>query len=323
MSEDELQLVMGNRQRVLRTLSLHTGQLIARELTSLQVNERVMGVAYHSVTDTLLLFVQRDNYGTLHLMSFRRDTNGWLEVHQIATEIAGSVIGRGLDITVCNSRVLLGDKHGGKLHVFDVNAEHRLSYAYNVPLLGSYTWFNTHTCTLRGNDTLVAFNHGGHSKVSFQLLVSISTYGGRKLLAGGSIEDIISNFDDFSVFLTWVQREALKSPQSTWMQIFRSILPLQLPTLKPIASFNLNADLLQFRGEMLLVSEWNSTTVTDAIVSYSLKGNKLTNRQVLLYSQDNVYFNQWALAGDILVISEMKRESNEWKQGDLLLYEFE
>ena len=91
-----------------------------------------------------------------------------------------------------------------------------------------------------------------------------------------------------------------------------TLLPLRL---EPLASVSLIAPRpLLFRGDLLLVADWNRATNTSAIVSFRVSGNALTERRVLLDALPGVLLH-WALAGDRLVLWN-------WKSEELLVYAF-
>ena len=84
-------------------------------------------------------------------------------------------------------------------------------------------------------------------------------------------------------------------------------LPLRLV---PLASVSLTVHRrLLFRGDLLLVDDWNR------IVSFRASDNALTERQVLLDAQAGVRVDSWALASDRLVLWN-------WKSEELLVYAF-
>ena len=74
--------------------------------------------------------------------------------------------------------------------------------------------------------------------------------------------------------------------------------------------------ILVFRGNQLLVADWNEATKTHAIVPLLTAGGRLMRQPLLLDANDSVWIDEWCLAGDHLVV--MKFNSN-----DLLLYAFE
>ena len=77
-------------------------------------------------------------------------------------------------------------------------------------------------------------------------------------------------------------------------------LPLRLETL---ASVNLiDPWHLLFRGDLLLVADWNWEIKTNAIVSFRAADNALTERRVLLGAQTGVHVRVWDLAGERLVL---------------------
>ena len=82
--------------------------------------------------------------------------------------------------------------------------------------------------------------------------------------------------------------------------------------LKRLAKVDITEPLwLLFRGDLLLVADWNSTTKTHTIVSFRASGNALTERRVLL--EDRFHEFRWALAGERHVIASLN---------ELLVYEF-
>ena len=99
-------------------------------------------------------------------------------------------------------------------------------------------------------------------------------------------------------------------------------LPLRL---EPLASVNyLNSrtypSSLLFRGDLLLVAEWNAITETHDIVSLRASGNEsLTERRLLLEEGKSVGVRDWTLAGDRLVVIEWQWDL-EWD--NLLLFDF-
>ena len=86
--------------------------------------------------------------------------------------------------------------------------------------------------------------------------------------------------------------------------------------LEPLAIVNLTAPrLLLFRGDLLIVADWNRANRTNAIVSFRMSGNALTERRVILDSQAGVCMGAWALANDRLVLMN-------WELLELLVYAF-
>ena len=75
-----------------------------------------------------------------------------------------------------------------------------------------------------------------------------------------------------------------------------------------------------FRGELLLVADWNFDTKTHAIVSLHQMGNALAEQRVLLEAKRSVNVNFWTLSGDRLVVSEWNEMAR--KSGDLYVYDF-
>ena len=101
----------------------------------------------------------------------------------------------------------------------------------------------------------------------------------------------------------------------TWV----SVQPLaSLPQSHvPLASVDFtDSDGLLFRGDLMLVADWNSDTDTHAIVSLRASGNALKEWQVLLDAETSVWVWAWALAGDKLVLYDHV-------SGDLLIYKLE
>ena len=86
--------------------------------------------------------------------------------------------------------------------------------------------------------------------------------------------------------------------------------------LVPLASVSLTAPhRVLFREDLLLVADWNKANRTDAIVSFRVSGNALTERRVLLDAQAGVRVVAWTLASDRLVLRDLKSE-------ELLVYDF-
>ena len=289
LSIDEVLLACGAAG--LRGVSLHTAQLVAHESSAIR---EVYGVAFDAHTDTLLLLVARlaptrdyneynpgdyhysyDDYneynpGDYHynyddyykidtddyyqLVSLRRNASEWLEVQRLDTRILHNEF---FNFAVCDSRVLLVQRGGNKMYVFDVSTEHTLRDAGSLTLQSSFYGV---TCTRRDGVTLVAFSH------------------------------------DTSVTLLRL-----------------TSLPLRLV---PLASVSLTAPgRLRFRGDLLLVADWNDATGSHAIVSFRASDNALTERRVLLDAQAGVRVGAWALASDRLVLWN-------WKTEELLVYDY-
>ena len=79
-----------------------------------------------------------------------------------------------------------------------------------------------------------------------------------------------------------------------------TLLPLRLV---PLASASLTDPYhLLFREDLLIVTDWNSFTVSHAIVSFRVSDNALSEPLVLLDAQDGVDVRAWALASDRLVL---------------------
>ena len=252
LSADELLLVCGAAG--LHAVSLRTGLFAAAKSSAIR---DVYGVAFDTHTDTVLLVVETPTDDYQQLVSLRRNASEWLEVQRLDTRIHRYIP----SISVCDSRVLLGDLQGMQtLYVFDVNEAHNLivSDAGNVSL---ESVFNGFACTRRGNDTLVAFAHD--SSVSLWRLAA---------------------------------------------------LPLRL---EPLASVNITDPWqLLFRGDLLLVDDWSSATRTNDIVSFRVAENALSERRVLLNSQEAGFdFGRWALLGERIVLSA-------WNDARLLVYDF-
>ena len=70
-----------------------------------------------------------------------------------------------------------------------------------------------------------------------------------------------------------------------------------------------------FRGELLLVADWNSTIASHTIVSFRVSDGALSERRQLLAANDSVPVHLWSLAGDRLVLLDNN-------SGDLLVYAF-
>ena len=158
-SADELLFACGDAG--LRALSLHTGQLAARESTALQ---NVWQVAFDAHTDTLLLFVRPPNAGNCQLVSLRRNASEWLEVQRLNTSIPYPTV----HMAVCDSHVLIGGEGMKTLYVFDVSAAHTLSDAgfvvYKSAIYGL-------ACTRSDGDTLVATSNS--TGLSLQRIASL------------------------------------------------------------------------------------------------------------------------------------------------------
>ena len=119
-----------------------------------------MGVAFDAQTDTLLLFVRPPTGDYCQLVSLRSNASEWLEVQRFSTRIrctSSSIVFSGeilKYIVVCDSRVLLVERGGNTMYVFDVSAEHTLRDAGNVTLQsGAYGV----ACTCSDGVTLVAY----------------------------------------------------------------------------------------------------------------------------------------------------------------------
>ena len=262
LSADEVLLACGYAG--VRALSLHTTQLAAHDPTAIR---HVYRAAFEAHTDTLLLFVKSPTDEYSQLVSLRRNASEWLEVQRLKTSLqaytqykSGKLgFNRRASISVCDSRVLLFERGGNTLYVFDVNAEHTLHYAGYVT---QQTAMYGLVCTRRVNDTLVAFSHE-RTSVSLHRLAS---------------------------------------------------LPLRLEPLSRVDLTDPHPFLL-FRGDLLLVVDFNSHTDLTDIVSLRVSGNALTERRVLLDAQAGVHVAFWALAGDRLVLWDGKSK-------DLLVYAF-
>ena len=163
LSADELLLACGTAG--LRSLSLHTGMLAARDPTALQ---NVRRVAFDAHTDTLLLLVQPPIANYWQLVSLRRNASEWLEVQRLNISLPLADIYSSIDIEVCDSRVMLGGGVMKTLYVFDVSAAHTLRYAGSE--VHQQNAIHRFACTRRDNDTLVATLHS--TGVSLQRLAS-------------------------------------------------------------------------------------------------------------------------------------------------------
>ena len=94
-------------------------------------------------------------------------------------------------------------------------------------------------------------------------------------------------------------------------------LPLRLV---PLASVSLSDPRqLLFRGDLLLVADWNSANRTASIVSFRASDNELTERRVLLDALASDRVVAWAFAGDRLVLWNRR---NNRKSEELLVYAF-
>ena len=148
-SADEVLLALGAPG--LRTVSLHTAQLVAHEPTAIRY---VYGVAFDAHTDTLLLLVWATTGDYYQLVSLRRNASEWLEVQRLGTRIRHS---SNIDnFAVCDSRVLLVERRENTMYVFDVSAKSTLRDAGNVTLQRRFWRL---ACTRRNVDTLIAFSH--------------------------------------------------------------------------------------------------------------------------------------------------------------------
>ena len=156
LSADELLLACGDAG--LRALSLHTGELAAREPTVLRY---VWRVAFDAHTNMLLIVQPPAN--TVQLVSLRRNASEWLEVQRLYNTIFDEI--PFVHMEVCYSNVLIGS--GGKetLYLFDVSAAHTLSYAGSVV----HQCYGL-ACALRNCDTFVAI--ANLTSVSLQRLAS-------------------------------------------------------------------------------------------------------------------------------------------------------
>ena len=126
--------------------------------------KEVYRVAFDAHNKTLLLLVRKAI--KRQLVSLRRNASEWFEVHRLNTSIPD--IYRSIDMTVCDSRVLLRCGRMQKLYVFNVSAEHTLRDAGSVLVESKFFKLE---CTRRENDTLVPFSH--FNWVSLQWLASL------------------------------------------------------------------------------------------------------------------------------------------------------
>ena len=170
LSNDTVLLACNDNGR-LRSLSLHTGRLSARDPVSGIVGH-VLNVAYEGRTDTLLLVV-RLAFDNWHLVSLRRkNADEWLEVQRLPINNSITPLPQ---LAICGSRVLLG---GGNSHpnyyktlyMFDVSAEHNVSAAGTVAVEDRV--FTMFACTRLGNDTLFALTYPDKGHVSLMRLES-------------------------------------------------------------------------------------------------------------------------------------------------------
>ena len=147
ISDDELLLAPVDAS--LRSLSLRTGELTAREPTALKI---VWRVAFDALTDTLLVLTTEAN--KWELVSLRRSGSQWVQAQRID---ACSSYRDLCYLAQCKSRiVLVGKGKTNTMYVFDVSAAHTLRKAGSVPL---QSWFNEVACSGRDGDTLVALSH--------------------------------------------------------------------------------------------------------------------------------------------------------------------
>lgn len=168
LSEDTALLACGIAG--LRALTLKTGQLSPRDPCSLK---HVHSAAYDAPTDTLLLavWVESAGGGVYWLVSLRRGAEEWSEVQRVQTEIKHLDFGPWYVTlsSLCDSRVLVGERDTEKLSVFEVVEEHSLRPVGIVLLENQIREF---ACTRDGPDTLVALSHDDNS-VSLHRLISL------------------------------------------------------------------------------------------------------------------------------------------------------
>ena len=162
LSADEVLLACGTAS--LRAVSLHTAQLAAHESSA--IRDDVWGVVFDAHTDTLLLLVGAPTGAKYQLVSLRRNASEWLEVQRLGTRIRHSTYM--YNFAVCGSRVLLVERGGNTMYVFDVSAEHTLRDAGSVTYSSSLYGV---ACILRDGVTLVAFSHD--TSVSLLRLTSL------------------------------------------------------------------------------------------------------------------------------------------------------
>ena len=106
-------------------------------------------MAFDANTDTLLLLVRPAGKPVnSQLLSLRRNGSEWVEVQRLDTNFKPEEI----NIAVCDSRVLLGQKTLGRVLVFDVSANHILRADGFVDVRDP---FYEITCTRRGVDTFL------------------------------------------------------------------------------------------------------------------------------------------------------------------------
>ena len=87
--------------------------------------------------------------------------------------------------------------------------------------------------------------------------------------------------------------------------------------LEPLARTDLVAPVLVlFRGDLLLVADYNERADTHTIVPFRVTGAELNRQRELLNHNTGVRATAWCLAGDRLVV-------RDWKSKDMLLYTFE
>lgn len=87
--------------------------------------------------------------------------------------------------------------------------------------------------------------------------------------------------------------------------------------IDPLARADLiQAGWLLFRGDLLLVADFNRDAMSHAVVPFRVTGGQLTRLPELLGTNAGVYVDIWCLAGDRLAVVV-------YKSGDLLLFAFE
>lgn len=168
ISEDMALLACG--MAGLRALSLRSGQLCPQDPCELK---NVHCLAFDARTDTLLLavWVEEVSGGVYWLVSLKRDTDRWIELQRVQTEVKHLDFGPWYVSlsAVCDSRVLFGEHDTERLSVFEVNDEHFIGPVGTILLENQFRVFAS---TREGPDTLVAFSHDDNS-VSLHRLVAL------------------------------------------------------------------------------------------------------------------------------------------------------
>ena len=107
---------------------------------------------------------------------------------------------------------------------------------------------------------------------------------------------------------------ALSHYETSLVTLHRLVWSSVKPHLDQFANYTLhNPFWLLFLDDLLLVSSFNSTTKSDAIVSIPASDGALSEKRVLLTAKDHIAVHGWAVAGDRLVLWDLN-------SGDLLIY---